>query len=340
MGVVRLGLVGAGGVAKVHARAALAMAEQVRVTAVCDVDPARATELAGLTGAEAHPDHRSMLDSVDALIVCTPHTLHLAPALDAAAAGVHVLMEKPMATSLADCDTMAAACAGVVLFVGHIQHYLPITATAKRVIDSGELGRPVAVVDRRATDYRRDRRPAWFFDPALAGGGAVMNIGAHCVDRVTWLAGAPAARVTARLARRGAPVETEGLLHLELSNGVLATISVTTGAMPPMDEVEVLCERGTLRASRADGVWVAAPDRAEQVLAPGDIDEEVAVAFRDQLADFAAAVRGERPAAVDAGVGRAVVATVLAAYASAASGSPEPVAIPGVRRDGQAVGQP
>ncbi|MER6951933.1 Gfo/Idh/MocA family oxidoreductase [Nonomuraea sp. NPDC000554] len=335
MGVVRLGLVGAGGVARLHAQAALALAGEVRVSAVCDVDLARATELAALTGAEVHSDHRSMLGAVDALVVCTPHALHLAPALDAARAGVHVLMEKPMATSLADCDAMAAACADVVLFLGHIQHYLPITAIAKRIIDSGELGRPVAIVDRRATDYRPGRRPAWFFDPALAGGGAVMNIGAHCIDRSTWLAGAPAVRVTARLEHRGTPVETEGLLHLQLANGVMATVSVTTGAMPQVDEVEVLCERGTLRASRAEGVWVATPDRAEQAHPPGDINAEVAAAFREQLADFAAAVRGERPAAIGPEVGRAVVATVLAAYASAASGKSASVS-----QDRETVSQP
>jgi predicted dehydrogenase len=278
-----------------------------------------------------------MLDAVDALIVCTPHALHLPPTLDAAAAGVHVLMEKPMATSLADCDAMTEACAqaGVVLFLGHIQHYLPITAKAHEVIASGAIGHPVAIVDRRATDYRRDRRPAWFFDPALAGGGAVMNIGAHCIDRSTWLAGAPAVRVTARLENRGLPVETEGLLHLELANGVLATVSVTTSAMPQLDEIEVLGSRGTLRVSRANGVWVATAGQAGQLLPPGDIDAEVAMAFRDQLGDFAAAVRGERPAAIGPQVGRAVVATVLAAYASADSG--EAALVPAER---QPVGQP
>ncbi|TYB56573.1 Gfo/Idh/MocA family oxidoreductase [Nonomuraea sp. PA05] len=349
MSVVRLGLLGAGGVAALHAQAALAMPGEVRVTAVCDVDQARAAELAARSGARVHPDHLSMLDAVDALIVCTPHALHLAPALDAAAAGVHVLMEKPMATSLADCDAMADACAkaGVVLFLGHVQHYLPITRKAHEVVASGEIGRPVAIVDRRATDYRRDRRPAWFFDPALAGGGAVMNIGAHCVDRSTWLAGAPAVRVTARLEKRGLPVETEGLLHLELANDVLVTVSVTTGAIPPMDEIEVLGSHGTLRASRADGVWLAARGRAGQLAGPGDIDQEVALAFRDQLRDFAAAVRGERPAAIGPEVGRAVVATVLAAYASADTGEAalvaadrQPLGRPLVATDRQPLGEP
>lgn len=319
MGVVRLGLIGAGGVARLHAEAARVLPDEVRVTAVTDLDGQRAAELAGAMGATAYPDHRAMLGEVDAVVVCTPHALHLEPALDAAAAGLHVLMEKPMATSLADCDAMASACsaAGIELFLGHIQHYLPITRAAHRAV--GLIGEPVALVDRRSTDYRFGHRPAWFFDPAIAGGGAIMNIGAHCVDRVTWLAGARPVSVSAKLVRRGAEVETEGVLHLTLDNGALATISIVDNALAPVDELEVLGTLGTLRASRQSGVRVG----AETVQAPSE--EDVSTAFRDQLADFLAAVRGDRPVAIGAPAGRDVVATVLAAYASAASGHPERV---------------
>ncbi|UBU18358.1 Gfo/Idh/MocA family protein [Nonomuraea gerenzanensis] len=323
MAVVRLGLVGAGGVARLYAQAALGLPDEVRVTAVSDIDPGRAAELAAFSSATAHDDHLSMLGgAVDALVVCTPHALHVAPAVDAAAAGVHVLMEKPMATSLAGCDTMAAACsaAGVVLFVGHIQHYLPITATARRAIADGLIGTPVAIVDRRSTDYRPGHRPGWFFDPELAGGGAIMNIGAHGIDRAAWLAGGRPTRVHATVVRRAA-VETEGLLQLELDNGVLATVAVLDSALGGIDEIEVLGTAGTLRASRPHGVQVATGQGVRTLLrAPADMDEHVRTAFTAQLTDFAAAVRGERPAAIGAQVGRDVVATVLAAYDSARSG--------------------
>lgn len=339
MAVVRLGLIGAGGVARLHAEAALALADEVEVTAVYDVDEGRAAELAALSGARTGSD---LFGSVDAVIVCTPHALHLKPALDAAAAGVHVLMEKPMATSLADCDAMAEACAqaGVVLFLGHIQHYLPITVAAHRAVRDGLIGSPVAIVDRRTTDYRPGHRPAWFFDPALAGGGALMNIGAHCVDRVTWLAGARPSRVSATVVRRGA-IETEGAIHLALDGGVLATVAVTSSALTQLDEIEILGTDGTLRASRDSGVQVATAAGVQTLLAPPiAMGEHVAVAFRDQLADFAAAVRGERPAAVGPQVGRDVVATILAAYESAALGEPVAVAQPVSAGGRGLVGQP
>jgi predicted dehydrogenase len=338
-GAVRLGLVGAGGAARLHAEAALALPGEARVSAVHDIAQDRAHALADLTGAKVTGGYPQMLEEglVDALVVCTPHALHVEPALAAARAGIPVLLEKPMATSLGDCDAVAAAFeeAGAVLFLGHIQHYLPLTAAAHRAVREGLIGTPVSVVDRRATDYRPGHRPAWFFDPALAGGGAVMNIGAHCVDRVTWVTGARPLRVDARIVGRGVPVETEGLLHLELAGGIRATVSVTAGALSDLDELEVTGELGTLRASKAEGLWLAGgPGEPRELRAPAGIDEDVAFAFRAQLRDFTAAVRGERPPAVTARTGRDVVATVLAAYASAATGtvqkvshSPAPAAV-------------
>ncbi|QKW07618.1 Gfo/Idh/MocA family oxidoreductase [Streptomyces sp. NA04227] len=329
-GAVRLGLVGAGGVALLHARAALALPGEAVVTAVHDIDPRRAAELSDLTGATVHPGYEEMFadEAVDALVVCTPHTLHTRPALAAARAGVHVLLEKPMATTLAECDAITQECArnDVVLALGHIQHYLPLTAGARTAVADGLIGRPVAAVDRRATDYRPGHRPAWFFDPALAGGGAVMNIGAHCIDRLTWATGRRPVRVAARFVHRGTPVETEGLLQLELDGGLTATVSVTSSSLSGIDEFEILGEDATLRASRDSGLLLAGPRGVEVLRPPSDIGADVAVAFQAQLRDFAAAVRGEAPPAVGARTGRDVVAAVLAASASAAAdGTPHTV---------------
>ncbi|MFI5804930.1 Gfo/Idh/MocA family protein [Streptomyces sp. NPDC051561] len=332
-GAVRLGLVGAGGAARLHAEAALGLPGEARVSAVHDLADDRARSLADLTGAKVTRGFTQMLDEglVDALVVCTPHALHAEPALAAARAGVPVLLEKPMATTLSDCDEVSTAFAeaGVALFLGHIQHYLPLTAAAHRAVREGLIGAPVSVVDRRATDYRPGHRPAWFFDPALAGGGAVMNIGAHCIDRVTWITDARPLYVDARIVGRGGTVETEGLLHLALAGGIRATVSVTAGALSDLDEFEITGELGTLRASKAEGLWLAdGSGTPRELRAPSDTNDDVALAFSEQLRDFTAAVRGERPPAVTARTGRDVVATVLAAYASAAGGTVQKVSEP------------
>jgi predicted dehydrogenase len=147
------------------------------------------------------------------VIVNTPHALHLPMALDAAHRGLHVLVEKPMATTVADCDTMLAACAaaGVTLAIGHIQHFFPDKVTAHELVASGELGDVVLVRDHRSTDYRPGTRPDWFFSPEVAGGGALMNIGGHCLDRTLWFGGGRAVELSASTAHRfGSPVETDG----------------------------------------------------------------------------------------------------------------------------------
>ncbi|MEU0565681.1 Gfo/Idh/MocA family oxidoreductase, partial [Nonomuraea sp. NPDC005983] len=277
---LRLGLVGAGAVGRLHAEAALRV-PGVRVTAVCDPNLDAARRVAdghGVDGhgARVHAVHHDLIASgeVDAVVVNTPHALHTEIVRDAAAAGLHVLVEKPMATTLADADLMIAACAaaGVTLAVGHVQRFLPGKAAAMAALSAGEVGEPLLLSDRRGSDYRPAARPAWFLDPELSGGGVLINIGAHCVDRLVWLSGRRVERVDATV--NGSPIETDALVRLVLSGGLTAQLAVTgTGPPPAHDEITVVGERGTLSISSAagtalhrDGVttWLHRPD-------PGDI---------------------------------------------------------------------
>lgn len=204
---IRLGLIGAGAVGVLHAQAA-ETAFGVRVTAVCDLVEATARGVAGPLGAAVFTDHRALIASgtVDAVVVNTPHALHTAIVTDSAAAGLHVLVEKPMATNSAECTVMEQACAdaGVTLFVGHIQHFLPPMVAARAALDADAIGELLAVSDWRSTDYRPGSRPAWFFDPAVSGGGVFVNIGTHCVDRLVWLAGRRVRAVSANAVHRAA----------------------------------------------------------------------------------------------------------------------------------------
>jgi predicted dehydrogenase len=330
---VRLGLVGAGSVGALHAEAAL-RAPGVRVTAVCDSAPQLAQRVAARCGARAFADHRTLLDAgiVDAVVVNTPHALHADIVCDAADRGRHVLVEKPMATTVADCERMAAACAsaGVRLVVGHIQHFLPEKLAARQAIDAGEIGRPLSYADSRSTDYRAGSRPAWFFDPRLAGGGVLMNIGAHSVDRALWLMGGEPRQVAASLVvPAGSAVETDALVRLELADGRGAHIEVTsTGAPPAHDRLRIVGERGSLVVSPHSGTVLHVDGRARLLHEPAP--QDIPNAFAAQLAAFAACVRGESAPAVDASHGLRVVAVILAAYAAAEAGAP--VAVAGVSR--------
>lgn len=314
---IRIGIIGAGAVAEYHATAARATASTA-LAAVCDLDEGAARHIADPAGAQVFTDYRHMFDSgaIDAVIVNTPHSLHLPMALDAAACGLHILVEKPMSTTGAACDQMITACADarVTLAVGHIQHYLPDKAAAHAALESGMLGAPILIRDYRTTDYRPGTRPDWFLSRETAGGGAIMNIGGHCLDRFLWFGGARATQLSAALASRfSVPVETDGVLALELANGVSGTITVVSDAPRKADELVIVCEGGVLIADPRNGARLQQDGKAHILSRPEEGD--IPAAFRRQFEDFIHAISGQEfPVPVDHA--RHVVELVEAAYES------------------------
>ena len=329
--LMRIGIIGAGAVAPLHARAA-ALLPDVQMTAVCDLQPEAATVVAEPIGAAVFTDYHELLASgtTDAVIVNTPHSLHRQMAVAAAEAGQHVLVEKPMSISLDDCDatTDAAERSGVVMRVGHIQHYLPEKTALARAISRGAIGVVRWVHDYRTTDYRPGSRSPWFLRPELAGGGAMMNIGAHCLDRVVWLGGSPVTTISAHvLSRFGVAVETDASVTLRLAGGVEATVTVVSDSPRGTDEVTVVGDEGTLVANPRIGTLRSCNGTTEVLHEPSS--DDIPEAFRLQLADFAGAVGGGA-FAVTLTHSRHVVELVLATYASAADGG-RPVALPSAR---------
>ena len=148
----------------------------------------------------AYPSHTALLkdDEVDAVAVTLGHQLHHRLTVDALNAGKHVLVEKPMALSLEQCDDMieAARRNGVKLMVGQTQHFLGPNRKAKEILDSGELGPLVAAICYSVKNWGyANRRPQ--YRSRFHGGGYWMTNGVRIVDRLTWLAGPQAVRVKA-----------------------------------------------------------------------------------------------------------------------------------------------
>ncbi|MZD04785.1 Gfo/Idh/MocA family oxidoreductase, partial [Streptomyces sp. SID5785] len=329
----RIGVIGAGSIGAAHVRAA-AGAERYEIAAVCDTHRATAAALAGPTGPAVFTDHRAMLATarLDAVVVAAPHALHTALVEDAARAGAHVLVEKPMATSVEDCTRMAAVCAdaGVLLAVAHVIHFDPLAREARRIVTSGEHGRPVLITHRRSAHYDPGSRPSWFFDPGLAGGGIVLNVGSHGLDRIQWFTGSPVAKVSGVVrGRPGLDVETDALALLELADGTPASLALTSRGAPYFDETEVVMDRATLRVSGTEGLFLLHDGRSTRLMAP-DPDRQ-GTSLRAQLDGFTAAARGLPGAAfVDAEYGRSVVAAALAIYESSARGGRIDLAADGV----------
>lgn len=321
MTALRIGLLGAGSVGERHVRAAAGAADY-KITAVCDVN-GEAAEKVAPAGAAVFTDHRRMFADagLDAVVVTTPHGLHADHTVDAARAGLHVLVEKPMATTVADCSRMIDACEehGTLLAVAHVIHFEPVALEARRLIASGEFGAPVLIAHRRSAHYARGTRPGWFFDPDLAGGGIVLNVGSHGLDRIQWFGDAPVRRVSGAVhARDGLEVETDAVAFLELANRVPASLVLTSGGAPYPDETDIVMPDATLRVSGRSGLQLLRGGETVELLPAGGSNFDVA--FRAQLAGFVAAASGGAGAIVDGAYGRSVVAAALALYRAAADG--------------------
>lgn len=316
---MRIGLIGAGAVAGYHVNAAAALG--VTIAAVCDLNEEAALAVAP-PGARVFTDYREMLEhgELDAVIVNTPHALHAPMTVEAAASGLHVLVEKPMATTLDDCDRMVQAHerAGTTLMVGHVQHYTPDKLAAAEAIANGEIGAPRLLRDYRTTDYRAGQRTPWFFSKRIAGGGSLINIGGHCIDRSLWLAGARARTVSATVVNRhGVSVETDGIVQLGLGNG--AAVSITVVSDPPeyADELVIVGESGVITTSPLTGTRLQLDGYTRTLWEAND--DWLQDAFTAEMRDFIAAVGGAEPS-VSLQHARHVVEIVLAAYDSADSG--------------------
>lgn len=261
---------------------------------------ARAQEFAARHGGRAYPDLAALLadGSVDAVFVTTPNDQHRAQVEQAAAARKHVLVEKPMALTEADCAAMIAACAqaGVALGVGFQQRHAPVHAELKRMIADGALGEPVLLRGEWHTAY-----PAWTnwrADPQRAGSDVLGAVGVHVLDLLCWLAGAEVSDVAALVDRGGQGQDRTVALSLRFANGVMAQMSCTARARAASNDVLALGTRGTARALGTLGMDPRG--RLETVLdgVAQARDLPVVDLYAAQFAAFAAAVaRRETPSA-------------------------------------------
>ena len=219
---LRVAVIGAGFMGERHARI-YARLPDVELVAVCDVREGVARELAAATGASAYSDFEELLrrDDLDAVSVCTPDGFHRAPSELAMRGGRHVLVEKPIATTVADAEAIveAAARAGVVLLVGHCLRFDPRYDQARQAVEHGELGAIQTIYTRRANTVAAQDR--------LAGRCSLpLFLGVHDYDVMRWLVGREVERVTAEskwglLQGQGFPVEDASCALLRFEGGTL-----------------------------------------------------------------------------------------------------------------------
>lgn len=304
--MIKLGIVGAGNIGKSHSLA-ISQNPDCCLVAVCDTVIERAEEIAICHQAKSFTDYKDMCASVemDAVIINLPHFLHHEVTVYFLEHGVNVLVEKPMAMTAAECDSMIATAKknGVKLAVGHVQRYFAAYGEVKKLVENGRYGKLCMITDVRNTNYLQNR-PKWFLTKNQSGGGIVMNFGAHSLDKIMYVCGqqVETAHAILRNPLSDDDVEINAQLLLQLTGDISATISFCGCPGVYAHETVFYFENGVAKVTAGgnkllvseNGTFVTAYEGRSTLLA-------------DQLCEFVKFLRGEDNMMVTAEYGREII---------------------------------
>jgi len=321
---LRLGLIGCGSIADAHLRAIAALPERCRLIWAADRNAEQAARVAAAARGQPLISYQEGLQAVDAVIIATPHHLHAAVALDAAAAGKHILLEKPLATTLADADRILAAVeqAGVILLVGYTRHYQPEFQRASTLLASGAYGR-VLTIHATVLESVVGYVAGWLARRDQLGGGCLFSAGGHPLEWLVSMAG-PVVDLCCLTERFTVEMEGEdaAVVALRFASGALGTL--TQAWCQPHSAAEL-----TLRAECTQGIIMLAltplgagpaggriarltveVDHRQEVVYEGPASFE----FTPQLAHFLDCVAGLATPETGGAYSRHLMAAILRGY--------------------------
>ena len=327
--MIKVGLIGGGGIADAHIRGYRTYADAIEVTAVADVVDQTARRRAAELGAVAYLDFRQMIleADIDAVDICLPHYLHADAIIAAAVAGKHILCEKPLCLTVHEAERVRLAIeeAGVTLMCAHNQLFLPPVAKAKQLVDQGILG---TVYEVRTTDsFYNDFDPqnmGWRAAAATSGGGELIDTGYHPTYLMLHLAGGSPVEATALLSRyrlRFMEGEDSAQVLVRFDNGVVGHLVTSWAYDPPpgTEKFSVVGERGSL-LSDGRSLVVTLRGSGSQTYDFDDVDTYVS-----EIGHFADCLSsGTRPLHTEK-EGIEVLGLILAAYEGARSRTIAPV---------------
>lgn len=339
MDEIGIGLIGSGFIADIHAESFKHL-RGGRLVGVASPTPGKALMLAEKHGIpHAYTDYRQLLnrDDIHGVVLCLPNYLHGQATVDAAAAGKHVLCEKPMCMNLREADTMIAACAkaGVSLMYAEELCFAPKYVRAKQLADEGALGRVYLV---KQSEKHFGPHADWFWNVEQSGGGVLFDMGCHGIEFARWVLGrCRATSVYAHCATYVHGARTRGedtaVLIIEFENNTMALIEESWARQGGMDDrAEIYGNEGVTYADLLHGnaletysargygyaVEKAATTQGWTFTA---FEELWNYGFPQEMQHFVDCIRdGARPN-VTGEDGRAVLEIIQAAYASAGSGA-------------------
>lgn len=332
---LRFAIIGAGNIGKIQA-AALQQIPDASITVVCNRGEAAGRALAEKVGALWVADYATAVNhpDVDVVTICTPSGAHMEIAVAAAAAGKHLLVEKPIEITLARVDAILQAVeqAGVVLACVFPLRFAQGVHKAKAALAAGRLGR-LTLADvfvkwyRPQSYYDGSWRGTW----AIDGGGALMNQSIHNIDLIQWLAG-PVKSVMAQTATLAHTMQTEDTASavLTFQNGALGVIQGATSAWPgDRARVELHGDRGTIVLEEGRiVVWKLADAPPDEEAAMLNLEQQqgsgaadpTAIGYemhRRQMVDLITAIRTGQPPAIQGAEARRSVEIIRAIYLAA-----------------------
>lgn len=324
---VNYGIIGLGWFGEKHAEA-LAAIPNVKLHSICTRNPARLGEVATRFGVQkTFTDYHAMLadPELDAVSVVTMWDQHATPTLAALAAGKHVFLEKPMASTLADCDAIvdAARAAQGFFMTGHICRFNPRYAAAKQEIAAGKIGRILSM-------YARRNLPAWVGDSVLDKIGPIIGDCVHDTDLMFWFSGSRAVSAYAQTVQhRGHANPDLGQVMYRLENGASCILEAAwclpnTTPFQIDERLEIIGTDGSVSIHDTHPNLMIVDDkgaRCPDTTYWPTIHGQLRGALRDELAYFATCVaNGEKPSVITAEESREAVRACLAAEESARTG--------------------
>ncbi len=322
---VRLGLLGTGGIAHFH-MSHITEIPEAEVVALADPQPANTARLQekypALAGLPSFGTLEQLLagPELDAVLIQTPHVGHVDQASACLRAGKHVLLEKPMAVSVAEAHALLKAIkeSGKLLSVSYQRHFQPQFRYIKQAVDDGKLGKLTFVASQLSQDWLRGTTGSWRQDPAVSGGGQILDSGSHIVDLIMWVTGLRARTVFGVLDNRGSPVDIDSAVSIAFEGGAMGTIAVV-GDCPFWHEDHgfygaegaILYRNGKVYAQYRGGEF------AEVTEFPSGTDPD---------RNFIAAILGHEEIGSPAECGLRVIELTEAVWASGRSGGAQAVA--------------
>ncbi len=312
--MINIGIIGTGAIAENHIQA-IQKTPETKLIAVCDINRERADAVANTYNVAAYTDYSEMIRSskLDAVIINLPHFLHKECSIYCAENKLNILLEKPLALTSDECREISQSIEKnhVKFMVGHIQRYFPENRKAKEIIKFGKLGKLAYIVDIRNGEYANPLRPRWFLEKKLAGGGIMMNLGAHSIDKILWITDSDVEYVSSSIGNidSSLDIECHAQVFMKLNNGTSAAINLSGYKSPAFNETRFFLTNGEIRLCTGRGLWVSNGSEFVEVTDYKKIDP-----FELQLKEFVEYIQSGNESPIGAQYGEKVINVIEKVY--------------------------